>query len=347
MTQANLLDPLIALNNQGCYLVGKGEHNDAMGQFKAALVYLRSSLYRNGETNNKTLLMMDGGISLPSLLPLHLKDLKKMLSAYEKGSGAATDDTSLLSADTGHYVTFSWALPIVPGYNFSCQTADNEKVLTAVVVFNLALTLHLRALDCRGGGGGGCCSSSCSGCSCLHHGLLKKAQSLYFHTHQLIVPIVNASLRHGLTSDNVAFDLLVMGLLNNTALVHRELLESADCLGAFQRLIQYVKISSFRLRAATCRLYPHRHDEDAPPPFVVGSVDPVARSIRITTTSRHNHNAHDQVGQPEPNRSTSSPEEEGELCRIHRMVDQMVNDLIWNATYQKLNVRMMDVAVAA
>ena len=134
-----------------------------------------------------------------------------------------------------HYVTFSLAIPILPGYHFSSHAAENEKVYTAVIVFNLGVTLHLKALE-----------SSSSGC--IHHGLLKKAKSLYLHTHQLIVPILSAyHWQRQASLEKVAFDLLVMGLLNNVALIHLELFEYTECHCAFQQLIYYIKmVSSFR-----------------------------------------------------------------------------------------------------
>ena len=62
--------------------------------------------------------------------------------------------------------------------------------------------------------------------------------------------LIRAFSGNGQTSDNVAFDhLLIIGLLNNTALIQIESFQYTDWHDALTRLIQYVTmISSFRSR---------------------------------------------------------------------------------------------------
>ena len=306
----HLFDTIVPLNNQGCYLLGKGQRDDAMRHFKAALMTLRLSLASNPDHKNKTLL--DSGISLPSLVPLHLKEFHEILSAhhYQPHRKDSRDCRLLLPMEDSSYVTFSVAIPLVPGHNFSSKASDNEKVYTAVMVFNLALTIHLKAREYR--------SSSHS----FHPGLLKKAQSLYLHTYHLIVSIMNAYVWHGQASENVAFDLLVMGLLNNLALIHWELFEHADCHVAFQRLMQYVKISSFRASHGPGGCCRRRHNDDA-------ATTPDGDGHSVPSIIRHDHATR---------RSDGPCEEDESYSRMHRMMDQVLIDMILNATYVKWNV---------
>jgi hypothetical protein len=226
----NLLDPIVVRNNKGCHLLGTGQLDDAMGQFKEALLCLRSTMLHHDDSNHCDAHRDDDATSLPSLRRLNLQDFQQLLSTHKQSCRKESSNTGMLPSHHDHFVTFSWAIPILPGFTFSSKAQDNEKVYAAILIFNLALTLHLKAIECS---------------PCSLHGL-QKVKSLYLLAQSLIVPIMFAFLQHGQPSDNAAFDLLLMGLLNNAALVHLELLEYIDCQAVFSRLIEYSRISCFR-----------------------------------------------------------------------------------------------------
>jgi hypothetical protein len=228
LNEMSPLDLIVALNNKGCQLLGTEQLDDAVAQFKLALMCLRSNLQGNHQ-NNRTMACVT---SLPSLVPLNVKDIQQILSTHQQSWRQVSSDRWMLPPDH-RYVTFSWAIPLLSGHPFSTEGADNENVYAAILVFNLAVVLHFKALQ----------HSSSS----FHD--LQKAKTLYLHAQTLIAPMTIAFSGNGQTSDNVAFDLLIIGLLNNTALIHMELFQYTDCHVASARLIQYVTmISSFRSR---------------------------------------------------------------------------------------------------
>lgn len=207
----------------------------------------------------------------------------------------------MLPSDYHHVTFFSWAMPLRSGHPFSTEVADNENVYAAILVFNLAVVLHLKALE-----------RSSSSFHDLH-----KAKSLYLHANTLMAPILSAFSGHGQTSDNVAFDLLIIGLLNNTALIHMELIQYTDCQVAFERLIQYVtRISSFRSCAGFLPNGPSGHQHTLP------TLDD---EVWPQGTTGHGHF---------PVVTVSSVGADEEPCEIMHMV----NDMLLNAIYITLHV---------
>lgn len=358
-----LFHHVVVLNNQGCYLLARRQHQDAIGQFKMALKHLRCALHSHQDKNNKTA-MIECGTLLPCgtgcnrLCPEQWNDFQKILlqlydtslnphQPYDLKNDSSGDGARnrVLPIGDGHYFTFSLPIPMLPGYPFSFHSAGNEKVYTAIIVFNLALTLHLRAMQSR-------CSSG------MHHDLLKKAKKLYLRTHQLIVPIMDSHLlrqhhcnENGQTminNNNVALDLLIMGLLNNSALIYLELFEHADGKVTFHHLLQYVRISSFRRlsgAAADCSCHndPRRpadgeghshyarpvmtlqqHDDDE----VLGQQQGGTRSTNLSAADNN----------------IANQDEQGH--RIHIQIDHIVNEMILNATFAQLNVMLGPAAAA-
>ena len=170
---------------------------------------------------------------------------------------------------------------------------------------------------------------------------------------------MNAYLWHGQPSENVAFDLLVMGLLNNTALIHLELFESADGNTAFHRLMQYIKISSFRSswhgRQRCGRSLNEQNNYSTPLPSssrgVGGGVHYDVADDQSNESSRRTENSgsmvedeQDNGEEPPPSSSSSSSSSFHRI--MHRMINHLVQDMILNATYVKWNVMIGGAAAA-
>jgi hypothetical protein len=119
------------------------------------------------------------------------------------------------------------AIRPISGLAFSKDAMANDKICSAIVVFNLALCSHLQGLrrDDRQ--------------SCLQS--LRKAKSLYSQSFTLLADTIMTECDCTVGSTgNALIDLLVMALLNNLALLHyvefRELSESQQ---VFAHLIQF------------------------------------------------------------------------------------------------------------
>lgn len=212
----------------------QGSPEKAIIRFKSALTYLRSYLRMENRVSDDNVTQ-----SQSFLLPLPMKSLLNSIAAFYLTCGG--DDRRRRAAaqeeeeESGHLFVFSHAIPLVPEHHFSKNMTDNSKICTAVVVFNLALTLHLRGLADS-------MSGRRSSLRCLQN-----AKSLYLHTLQLIAPTMNKHYQDKSSTNNVAFDLLAVALLNNTALIHLDLFEFAESAIAFERLVQYfTTISSFQ-----------------------------------------------------------------------------------------------------
>lgn len=221
----NQLDYIASLNNKGCHDLTKGKNDNAMRCFKSALSFLKILLL---DANH-----VDGGVEeTPCLLPLHTKYLQRNISPV---SGWAAVES--------HYFVFAHAIPLITGHRFSRCTRESSKVYISIVVFNLALTLHLNSLK------SGCWRS------------LQKAQSLYLKSHDLIKPIINEYYQNGRATKNAAFDILVMALFNNLALVHLDLLDVGRAGVYFQILTTYASLVSAKREKKTYRLTPRDANE--------------------------------------------------------------------------------------
>ncbi len=208
----NQLDQIASLNNKGCHDLGQGCDAEAMRAFKSALTHLKFVIppsHERGRKNDCT----------KGLLPLHADSL------YRDFPLAGRRETIVEC----NYFIFSHAIPITKGHRFSQDETESNEILIGIVIFNLALTLHLRSL------GNGCWRS------------LQKARSLYSKSYDLFAPILEEYYQGSQTTTNAACDLLFMALLNNMALIHLDFLDFARAGAAFQRLIIYAtNISTFQ-----------------------------------------------------------------------------------------------------
>jgi hypothetical protein len=147
LDEMNPLDLIVALNNKGCRLLGNEQLLDAVGRFNSCAcgpIWLHS----NHQHSIRTMACVT---SLPSLFPLNANDIQQILSTHPLSWRQVSCDSWMLPPEY-HCVTFSWAIRLLAGYPFWTEVSDNENVYAAILVFNLAVVLHLKALE----------SSSCS-----------------------------------------------------------------------------------------------------------------------------------------------------------------------------------------
>eukprot|EP00934_Nitzschia_sp_Nitz4_P005970 Nitzschia sp. Nitz4//scaffold348_size17284//11002//11742//NITZ4_008843-RA/size17284-processed-gene-0.11-mRNA-1//-1//CDS//3329548691//5960//frame0 len=197
---------LTQINNFACQAFEAGDYPTAASHFKHALSQSRGFIQQQGIQQNSS--------SSPRImrLPAHLcQGLQSKPCTLE-----AEDQLSV------HRRT----IRLVDGYKFSENSLDNSTVITAVIVFNLALTSHIQGLQFN----------------CQRN--LKQASALYSHTYQLVHSIVNETYQ-GCSTGNALFDLLVLALYNNMALVYLEFSQPEQAASVFQHLMKYASTLSF------------------------------------------------------------------------------------------------------
>lgn len=198
------LHQLARLNNNGCDSLDQGDFTKATAQFKTALSHARSFI----EYQSTRQPLNHGTAVSRSILgmPSHL---------YPNIPG-----NPIVEELQDKFVVHTQAIRLFEGYSFSRVELDNSKIYTAIIVFNLALTTHLQGLKT------------------LSHRCLQQAATLYTHTYQLVYTIVNDCYR-GQATGNAAFDLLILALFNNMALVHLAFSEYEHASVIFQHLMKY------------------------------------------------------------------------------------------------------------
>jgi hypothetical protein len=205
------LQQMLLLNNQGCEDLDQGNRAAALGHFRSALSALKGIIHGQRQNEKDTSTASFTGRHHLLQMPLHL----------------IGGDIAPAAFTNSQFFIYSRAMRMTPGVQFSEDQTENCTVFTSFVVFNLALTLHLQGLE-------NYCKNS-----------LQKAHSLYSHAHQLIYSIINHYCEQGRPTENAAFDLFVMALLNNTALIYVECSEYGRAGSAFQSMSRYARVSSF------------------------------------------------------------------------------------------------------
>jgi len=210
-----------------------GDYETAMPWFKSALWHIKSfiavhdqdpglSPIYKGLPSSSHILAMPADVLLANLPPVTWKDMSQ------------TETES-------QFYTFTSGIPCVPGHRFFRDLMEEGIVVSAVTIFNLALTTHLSARD--------------SGCS----DEWKRAQSLYRDALRILAPIID---RQGRTPiRNAAFDLLTLALLNNMVVAKWECHEFNDAMEVFGTLanLSALVTSSF-VSPRTCPQHDQRHE---------------------------------------------------------------------------------------
>ena len=235
-TPVQHLDNIMALNNQGCSELERGDIGAAMRHFTTTLSAIKEVLVHSREPNQE----IGSGMNRPHLIhmPLHLLRINAVSKAFSHVAHGG-------SADQGsQYAIYSSAMRMHPSFRFLDDPAENTTIYASMVVFNLGLTLHLQGIST-------CCRRS-----------LEKARALYSNTYKLVCPIIKECFDDGHPTENACFDLFVLALLNNMALVHMEFAEFSKAEIAFQNLMGFATISSsFEKRRSASSLH-HCEDQD-------------------------------------------------------------------------------------
>lgn len=140
------------------------------------------------------------------------------------------------------------------------------------------------------------------------------------------------------------------------ALIHLELSEHVACKMAFQRLLQYLKISSFRKSSgagAACWCY------EFYPAAVIGERgEDVAATARPTTLDddealwrqrevrRPSNRLVADSNHDGPDEEDHHDQEEGRTTRMHMWIDRVVKEIILNATHVQWNAMLGPAAAA-
>jgi len=176
-------------NNKGCRCLQKGDYQAAIPcWFKSALKQICSIFALHNEEEE----IADAH---EQLLPMPLDGLLTVLPT------GIWDDVCIPKGSESHYYTFTCGFPCVPGNLFFPSLTEEEgTVVSAIVVFNLALTMHMMAKD--------------TGCPREW----KRVQLLYSDALWILGPFIDRESRA--STRNAAFDLLSLALLNNKAITH-------------------------------------------------------------------------------------------------------------------------------
>jgi hypothetical protein len=206
-------------NNHGCHQLERGDFANAFTSFRTALQEIKVAL---GPTTSQVGDPMAD--ASPGILPLP-KSIKY------PGLQPAVEASEVTSPQV-----FLHAHPIrmLDNYAFSSCTDENNRIHSAISVFNLALTLHLQAIETQS-----------------EKGFLQ-VQTLYDRTYQLLSNTIRR-YNDGATG-NAVVDLLVMAVFNNMGLVHLEF--SCETLASgfiFQTLHRYA--SSVVWHGEQCSMY--------------------------------------------------------------------------------------------
>jgi len=212
-------------NNEGCRHLRNGDRQAAINCFKAVLTQIKSILQCHNGVSDA---VHEDNLSSPQLLPMPAHVLRTNLP---QGEWEAISDRR-----DSLYFTFSSAIPYIPSHRFFIDVIEEGNAVSALTIFNVAVTLHLMAND--------------SGCPQDW----KRAKSLYAYAQRVLGPIIHRHRRTPLR--NAAFDLLTLALFNNTAVAHWECQEYDDAQEAFGQLA-YLAASSTSL-FLNCRCMSHQ-----------------------------------------------------------------------------------------
>ena len=107
---------------------------------------------------------------------------------------------------------------------FSYDSVMEDKIRSAIVIFNLGLVYHLHGLC--GGGHGSTTSTSRRTPSSVDEDL-RKAKILYIQSRRLLADVM--TMYHGQATGNILLDLLCMAVVNNLLAIHMNFMEYDDC----------------------------------------------------------------------------------------------------------------------
>jgi hypothetical protein len=198
------LSSLSEINNRGCDCLDQGDMENAMSNFRQGLSYVKAYLHETPKDNHNR--------ASRNIISMPVDMLRR--------TGADTISETTNTFSKSNFIIHPHATRMINGYSFSDDLLENSKIYTAIVVFNLALTAHLQGLRLQS------------------HRHIGQAKSLYHHTYQLIHTTV-VGCYDGEATGNASFDMLVLALFNNMALVLFEFSDFAVSRVVFQRLIRY------------------------------------------------------------------------------------------------------------
>jgi hypothetical protein len=208
---------LIDANNQGLAYLEKGDFSSALYYLWHALKCAKLEFVHQHRTAPHTCQETRAGRNVLLLSP---SELARRECLVQLPNMARSPEKKTLLIHTQ-------AIQLVRSLTFSKDGFENNKISSAMVVFNLALCFHLQ---------GGVVQDHQSD----RFQQLSKAKSLYRQSYTLLVDTIKGSYNGGSTG-NALIDLLVMALLNNLALLHHlDFREFSESKRVFQHLLHFV-----------------------------------------------------------------------------------------------------------
>ena len=145
---------------------------------------------------------------------------------------------------------------------FSNDLIEEERIRSAIVVYNLALVFHLDAIRGILMVQQGINNNNNSNCCLVYNAKLQRAKRLYQQAQRLVAPVVQESILanqqyyHSVAATgNILLDLLVCGIWNNLAQIHMECYEYDESKQLFKFLA--------RIAAAQQQQRPQHPEEQA------------------------------------------------------------------------------------
>lgn len=177
------------------------------GDISNATIYFRHTLahvkkgLQHLDTREKTIYRTKNIVPMPSSFPI--------------------SSASIKISRQSHWI-HSQAIRMVSGFIFSNDPFENSKIYAAIAIFNLGLAAHLQGLMLP------------------TRRKFEQAKILYQHAMHLMSETVVVCYE-GRATGNDIFDLVILGLLNNMALLHLEFSEHAESMNVFRHLIRYAE----------------------------------------------------------------------------------------------------------
>jgi hypothetical protein len=207
---------LINANNQGLAYLEKGDFSSALYCLWHALECAKLGFVHRHKTAPHSCQKARSGRNVLLLSP---SELARRECLVQVPNMARSPEKKTLLIHTQ-------AIRLVGSLAFSKDGFENDKISSAIVVFNLALCFHLQ---------GDLVQDHQSD----RFQQLSKAKSLYRQSYTLLVNTIKGSYNGGSTG-NALVDLLVMALLNNLALLqHLEFREFSESKLVFQHLLHF------------------------------------------------------------------------------------------------------------